>query len=230
MKIEILEMIDGAKKAKGLTVIIDVFRAFSLEAYLFSRGAKEIYAVGKEQTARLLKMHHEDYVLIGERGGKILPGFDFGNSPSQTKIGDFQGKSIIHTTSAGTQGIIHAEGASEILTGSLVNAKAIASYIRKKNPEQVSLVAMGLAGKARGTEDVLCARYIKSLLEEESFSMEEELAILRQDPLVEKFFDPNLQDIFPKEDYAMCIDYDKFDFVLQVEAYDKDVYRVSRVE
>ncbi|MDO4975669.1 MAG: 2-phosphosulfolactate phosphatase [Eubacteriales bacterium] len=229
MNIEILEMIDGAKKAKGLTVIIDVFRAFSLETYLFARGAKEIYAVGKEQTARLLKMHHQDFVLIGERGGKILPGFDYGNSPFQTKDGDFVGKSIIHTTSAGTQGIINAEGASEIITGSLVNAKAIASYIRKKNPKQVSLVAMGLAGKKRGTEDYLCARYIKSLLLDEPFSMEDELAMLRKDDLVQKFFDPELQEIFPKEDYFMCIDYGRFDFVLRVEPFEKDTYRVSLV-
>ncbi len=32
MNIEVLHMIDGAKKAKGMTVIIDVFRAFSVEA------------------------------------------------------------------------------------------------------------------------------------------------------------------------------------------------------
>ena len=34
MEIRILELIEGAKKAEGLTVIIDVFRAFSLECYL----------------------------------------------------------------------------------------------------------------------------------------------------------------------------------------------------
>ena len=32
MQIEILELLQGAKKAKGLTVIIDVFRAFSVMA------------------------------------------------------------------------------------------------------------------------------------------------------------------------------------------------------
>ena len=47
MKIEILECIEGAKKAEGLTVIIDVFRAFSLEAYLFSKGALRIIHVGQ---------------------------------------------------------------------------------------------------------------------------------------------------------------------------------------
>ena len=40
MKIEILECIEGAKKAEGLTVIIDVFRAFSLEAL---KGLYELF-------------------------------------------------------------------------------------------------------------------------------------------------------------------------------------------
>ena len=34
MKISICHLIEGAKKADGLTVIIDVFRAFSLECLL----------------------------------------------------------------------------------------------------------------------------------------------------------------------------------------------------
>ena len=32
MEINILQLLEGAKQAKGLTVIIDVFRAFSVEA------------------------------------------------------------------------------------------------------------------------------------------------------------------------------------------------------
>lgn len=34
MNIRILELIDGAQAAKGLTVIIDVFRAMTVEAFL----------------------------------------------------------------------------------------------------------------------------------------------------------------------------------------------------
>ena len=30
MKVQILELVEGAKKAEGLTVVIDVFRAFTL--------------------------------------------------------------------------------------------------------------------------------------------------------------------------------------------------------
>lgn len=228
MNIKILELIEGARQAKGLTVIIDVYRAFSLETYLFAAGAEKILAVGKEQTARLLKMAHEDYILIGERGGKILPGFDYGNSPSQTKNAQLKGKTIIHTTSSGTQGLVNASGADRIITGSLTNAKAIANYIKQNNYENVSLVAMGIAGKSSAPEDLLCARYIKSLLENDPLDMKEELVKLGQTKESRKFFDPETQDIFPQEDFWMCIDYDKFDYVLEVQQIEKDVFEVHR--
>ena len=120
MNIEIFHLLEGADQAGGLAVVIDVFRAFSLECYLFSRGVQKIYAVGREETAWELKHKHPEYLMAGERGGVILPGFDYGNSPSQTENVDFQGKILIHTTSAGTQGLVHtcAAGADEIITGS----------------------------------------------------------------------------------------------------------------
>ncbi len=165
MKIQILQMIEGARKARGLTVVIDVFRAFSLECYLMAKHPSRLCPVGAEQTARDLKRRYPEAVLIGERHGVILPGFEYGNSPSQTEAAELEGKMMIHTTSAGTQGIVNASGATEILTGSLVNAAAIARYIKASDTEEVSLVAMGWEGKEEAPEDVLCARYIKSLLE-----------------------------------------------------------------
>ena len=49
MNIEILHLIEGAKKAKGVTVVIDVFRAFTVEAYVMSRGAKKIIKKKKKK-------------------------------------------------------------------------------------------------------------------------------------------------------------------------------------
>ena len=69
MNIEIYHLLEGADQAKGLAVVIDVFRAFSLECYLFSRGMQKIYAVGREETAWELKRKHPEYLMAGERGG-----------------------------------------------------------------------------------------------------------------------------------------------------------------
>lgn len=216
-KINILHLIDGAKQAKGLTVIIDVFRAFSLECYLYDMQVKEIRPVGTIDDAFRLKNEIANSILIGERHGKKCEGFDYGNSPSTVDKSDVKGKTIIHTTSAGTQGIVNAKYASEILTGSLVNAKAVAKYIRKKQPDEVSLVCMGNGGIYPAKEDELCAEYIKSLLEGEPLKdVQTRIANLQYDG-GEHFFDDTRQEIFPKEDFWLCIKNDKFPFVIQIK-------------
>ena len=53
MKIEISEFIEGARQATGLTVIIDVFRAFSVECYAIDAGAARIIATATIQAKRL---------------------------------------------------------------------------------------------------------------------------------------------------------------------------------
>lgn len=220
MDIRILELIEGAKQAEGLTVIIDVFRAFSLECYLFENGAQTIYPVGKIETAFALKKVHPDYVLIGERNGAKVDGCDFGNSPWQCRTYDFHEKNVIHTTSAGTQGIVNAAaaGADEIITGSLVNARAVADYIREKNPEKVSLVAMGKSGLTSTEEDLLCARYIRACLlgVGAQFHVQNRADVMR-DGAGKHFFDPEQQEVYPEQDFWLCTRCDKFGFVIQVQ-------------
>lgn len=216
MKIEILHLIEGAKQAQGLTVIIDVFRAFSLECFLYGMGIKEIRPVETIEDAFLLRNQIKDAVLIGERNGAKCEGFDFGNSPSTISVQEVKGKTIIHTTSAGTQGIINAKNADEIITGSLVNAKAVATYIQRRRPGKVSLVCMGTGGVEKNIEDELCANYIDSILRGECLpELEEKIKDLRYRG-GEHFFVAENQWVFPQEDFWMCTKHDVFPFVIQV--------------
>ena len=218
MKIQILELIEGAKRAEGLTVIIDVFRAFTTECYCFAGGAEKSYPVGDMADAFAMKREHPDWVLLGERGGAKVEGCDLGNSPWDAMNYDFQGRTMIHSTSAGTQGIVNAAkaNATEIVTGSLVNALAVCEYIRAANPATVSIVAMGKAGIESVPEDLLAANYMKALLEgDRSYDIAAGIAYLK-DHGAEQFFDPKLAHIFPREDYPLCVDVNRFDFVLKV--------------
>jgi len=215
MNIRILELIEGAKAATGLTVIIDVFRAMTVEAYVIENGAKDLIPIGDIQQAYAYRDAHPGTILMGERGGAICPGFDFGNSPSAVKDVDFTGKTVVHTTSAGTQGVANATGASEILTGSLVNAKAIAEYIKNSGAEDVSLVCMGLAGVESTREDTLCAEYIKALVEGTTIDLTAGIEECKRTSGA-KFFDPN-DTVFPEEDFWLSVEADKFPFVLHVE-------------
>lgn len=216
VNIKILHMVEGAKKARGVAVIIDVFRAFTVEAYLMNNGAKKIIPVGDIEIAYDYKKKDSNVILVGERQGKILPGFDYGNSPAAIENVDFTDKTVIHTTSAGTQGIVNAKKADIILTGSLVNAKAIANYILENNYQDVSLVCMGLESVRETEEDNLCANYIKSLLEGKTMELKSGIAKLKETS-GKKFFDANLQDVFPEKDFYLSTETDKFNFVLKLE-------------
>ncbi len=215
--INILHLIEGAKQAKGLTVIIDVFRAFSLECYLYDMDVKQIRPVGTIEEAFSLRSRIQNSVLIGERHGKKCDGFDYGNSPSTILKKDVAGRTIIHTTSAGTQGIVNAVCASEIITGSLVNAKAVAGYIIARQPHTVSLVCMGNEGVRPAPEDELCAEYIKSLLEGREFPNLDQRVNDLKNHGGEHFFDRDRQEIFPEADFYMCTEYNKFPFVIKIE-------------
>ncbi len=229
MEVNILQMIEGARAARGLAVIIDVFRAFTVEAYLSRNGAARICPVGDSKIAYDYKEKHPDAILVGERHGVKLPGFDYGNSPSQLENEDLSGRVVLHTTSAGTQGIANASGAEEIITGSLVNAAAIARYIRARNPQVVSLVCMGLEGTAPIEEDTLCAEYIRYLLTGQPVDLEGGIADLRRTSGA-KFFDPAQQDVFPEADFHLSTQVDKFDFVLRLVRSEDGLDYVERVD
>jgi 2-phosphosulfolactate phosphatase len=226
MEIKILQLLDGAKDATGLTVIIDVFRAFSTACYVYDRGAVKIFPIGEIDQAYRLKEKNQDFVLIGERNEQKPVGFDFGNSPSQLVAEKIAGKTIVHTTSSGTQGIANAKKADEIITGSFVNAGAIVKYIQQKQPKTVSLVCMGYACEYPTDEDTLCAEWIKKELEAPSDlpsgrgikpkSFAEMVEIIRKSSGA-RFFDPEKQDWSPQADFELCLDLNRFNFVLKVE-------------
>lgn len=215
MNIKILHLLEGAKKATGLTVVIDVFRAFSVEASLMACGVEKIFPVADIDLAYACKEKDPSVVLVGERGGKICEGFDYGNSPSQLEGVDLRGRTVVHTTSAGTQGLFGAKNAEVILGASLLNAAATARYIAKSGYTDISLVCMGLAGLEDTDEDILCAEYIKSLLEGTAYPLEEKIKNL-QFTSGAKFFDPAQQAVFPEADFHICVQPDRFDFALRL--------------
>jgi 2-phosphosulfolactate phosphatase len=214
MKIDILQLVDGARKARGLTVVIDVFRAFSAACYVMANGAEKIISVGSVETAFRLKSEHPDYLLMGERNERKVAGFEYGNSPFEIENIDFSGKTVVQTTSAGTQGLINAIHADEVLTGSFVNADAIVDHIQKQDPERVSLVCMGYAARHPIEEDSLCAAYIRQKLEGTTPDYDEMTETIRQTS-GKRFFIAGHQDHAPSTDFYLCLDLNRFDFVLQ---------------
>ncbi|MDJ0664811.1 MAG: 2-phosphosulfolactate phosphatase [Acidimicrobiia bacterium] len=158
--------IDGAGRATGATVVIDVFRAFSAAAYAFASGARRILLTADVEEARRLAAAIPDSVLMGEVDGVRPDGFHLGNSPGEILAEPHlvDGRTVVHRSSAGTRCALAAlgNGAGPVYVASLVVASATATAVAD-HPE-VTIVASGTGGVEQATEDDICADLIETLL------------------------------------------------------------------
>ncbi|WP_420208794.1 2-phosphosulfolactate phosphatase [Candidatus Electronema sp. JC] len=221
MKIIKSDFAAGAEAAEGIAVIIDVFRAFSTACYCLHGLAARLLPAGSIEEALALRRRLPDAVLIGERGGRKIEGFDFGNSPTEVQTADLKGKNVIQTTHAGTQGLVKAMKADEVLTGAFVNAKATARCILSRSPKVVTLVRMGWQAETPSDEDSLCADYLECLLTGAAFDEASVWPLLRASPCSSRFFDP-AKPWSPSTDFDLCLKLNCFDFALTARTSPED--------
>ena len=230
MDINILSLSDGAKVAKGIAVIIDVYRAFTTQSFAFENGVKDILNVADiEHALNMREKGLADYCM-GEIGGIRPDNFDFGNSPYDLKGQNIKEKTIIHCTMNGTTGAKLASNADLILGGALINAKATVDFIKLQKPEIVSLVAMGARspqGEKRTEEDELCAIYMKSLLEETPIDPDSLVEIIDSCKESKKFGDP-LQLQYPIFDKIQALRINEFDHAILLERFED--YLISKIK
>ena len=228
MRIELLDHVAGAREARGIAVVIDVFRAFSVAAYAFDAGAARVIPAGEIEEAFSLGRRFPGAVLAGERHARKLPGFDIGNSPTEVRATDLRGRVLVHTTHAGTQGLMNASGADEVLTGAFVNISAVCRYLGNRAPSQVSLVRMGHEARERCAEDDLYAECLRLMLLGQPAPLTAVRERLRDAPAAVKFFDPAC-DWAPRDDFDYCTDVDRFDFVLRLRRVPSEPAELERL-
>jgi len=219
MEIRIESLIDGARRAKGTVVIIDVFRAFTTAAVALARGASRIIMVAEPDEALQLREKGIGEICVGEVDGKRPEGFDFGNSPYELARAPLKDKVIIQSTRAGTVGVEAATGATAIYAGALVTAKATAQAILDEAPPLVTLVAMGYNAQIRTDEDELCALYLRNLLEGRQQDTQAIRALVSQSGEMARFAQPDPPHCYP-QDIDMALEIDKYDFAIRIVRQD----------
>jgi 2-phosphosulfolactate phosphatase len=158
----ILSTLADAARQTDVIVVHDVFRASNTIIELLAAGAERVVPVLEEAAARRLKAAHPDWLLLGERGGVRLPGFDGDNSPSGLPDG-VAGKVAILTTSGGTRILDACAPGATVLIGSFANAAAVVAALHAAGAMDPTFWAVGEAGAAPAEEDVLCALYLREL-------------------------------------------------------------------
>ncbi len=223
MKIEIIDSLENAHTATGLAVVIDVFRAFSVQAYLFANGAEKIIPRDHDLGYFELKEANPDFVLLGERKGVKVEGFDYGNSPTEILNIDFSGKTIIHTTSNGTKGLVNAKNAEIVLAGSFLIADSIIKFIKNQNPEKVCLISTS-PHETNENEDMMLANYIKDALEGKTINESEIREMTKKTSAYSYLFD---EINVPVTDFDLCLDFNRFNFIIKKVEKNGELYLIK---
>ncbi len=181
-------------------------------------GAREIWLVATPAEALALKSARPELVLVGEVGGKPIPGFDHGNSPERmSELGaELSGCTVVLRSSSGVQGALAAVARAEhLLLGSLVTASATVRAARSLG-EDVTLVAMGSPEGPDGPEDEACADLLEALLRGERPDLERIVWKVRLSPAARQALDPALDWITPG-DLECALAIDRFDFAVAAQ-------------
>jgi 2-phosphosulfolactate phosphatase len=192
-------------------VVIDVLRAFTLVPWLYERGAGRVLAVATREEALALRTDVlPDALLAGEHGGRPYPDFDLGNSPSEVRDLDLAGRTVVHRTSAGTQGLARTVGSGTVFAASFLTAAATARQLQGLAPASVTFVITGASLGRDGDEDLACAELIAARVRGEDPDPAGYLARVATSD-AGRSFAPDGEDWAPPADLAMACELDRFD-------------------
>jgi 2-phosphosulfolactate phosphatase len=140
-------------RENSIVVVIDIFRATSAICTAFQYGVEQMIPVAGLDQAAAYKA--KGFLVGAERNGVAIEGFDFGNSPFSYMTQTIKGKTVVISTTNGTQAIEAAREAYKVVIGSFLNFTALCSWLKTQNKE-VMLLCSGWKNRF-SMEDMLFA-------------------------------------------------------------------------
>jgi 2-phosphosulfolactate phosphatase len=198
-----------------VTVVIDVFRAFTTACYILQNNPATYILTNKSTVISQLASQFQAPLLIGKPEISASIGYNIPNSPTRVQEINITGQNVLHRTEAGAKGILDAKGADLILAAGLVNADATVLYIKKLINPVVNIAPMGHEGTTPSLEDDICAQYIKARLQGQMINLEQYYIPLREGP--GRYFFSHDQWQYPRQDFECCLNLERFNFAIQAE-------------
>ena len=149
-----------------VAVVIDVLRATTTISWALKNGADSIQVFADldllKESAN--KWHADERLLLGERGGKKIEGFDLGNSPLSVTNEIVNAKRLFMSTTNGTKSLQKVQHAKHLFAMGLPNRRAVAEKIISLQSENILILGSGWEG-SYSLEDSLAAGALASYLE-----------------------------------------------------------------
>jgi 2-phosphosulfolactate phosphatase len=151
----------ASAEVQGRSVfVIDILRATTTLCAALHHGAKAIIPVASpEEALRLAQtIGSADVLLAGERNCARIPGFHLGNSPLEMTEVAVRGKTLVVTTTNGTQALLAGQGAAAVYLASASNLTVAAEKVRESmDGGSGVLVLCAGRGGAFSLDDAYCA-------------------------------------------------------------------------
>lgn len=163
------------KQDMGIVVVIDILRATSAMVTAFEYGVKDIIPVATIEEARQY-IGRPGHIAAAERNGEVVDGFPVGNSPLAFKEMDLKGKTIVLSTTNGTQAIHTGRDARQLVIGAFLNLTALTDWLLKQD-DNILLLCSGWKDKFSLEDSVFAGAVMDRLLESGKFGVEEDSSI-----------------------------------------------------
>ena len=146
-------------------MVIDVLRATTTISWALKNGADSIQVFADLDLLKesATKWQADERIMLGERGGEKIEGFDLGNSPLSVTKKIVNGKRLFMSTTNGTKSLQKVENAKHLFAMALPNRKAVAEKIISLQSENVLILGSGWEG-SYSLEDSLAAGALASYL------------------------------------------------------------------
>ena len=131
-----------------IAVVIDVLRATTTIAWALKNGANSIQVFAELELLKKPAMmwDPEKRLMLGERGGKRIEGFDLGNSPLSVNKETVYEKRLFMSTTNGTKSLQKVQNVEHLFAMALTNRKAVAERIIALNKKNVLILGSGWEG------------------------------------------------------------------------------------
>ncbi len=152
-----------------IVVIVDILRATTIITAMFHHGLNKLIPVKNLDEAKDHKK--SGYLVAAEINGKKVDFADFGNSPFEFTPDKIKGKTLVYSSTNGTNTIHLAKKAEQVIIASFLNLSSIANYLKNQNKD-VFILCSGWMGDYC-TEDYLFAGALsQNLVASERFTFE----------------------------------------------------------
>jgi len=179
-----IQVISTAQQAQDINftnriaVVIDVLRATSVITTALNNKAQCVIPMKTVEEAQNLYAASDASKTLrgGERNALKIEGFDLSNSPLEYQQQVIEGKTIIITTTNGTNAIENVKGAKEVVLACFRNAQAVVDYVAQSGKD-VAIVCAGTEGRF-SLDDGLCAGMLIELLKQQTAVETDDLGLL----------------------------------------------------